>query len=144
MSFAGSIDSLMIGSGLAESLETCYSKNTVKHMLTGKVTARAIRGHFLVEVVLEETLIRPFLMINKNSSNTEVEGDDKAQNDRNNQNVIHDQVEIDEDAICGEQYDESILKNEGTLWAEEILNKNKLTLRSLAAEDDKRIKVRTE
>ena len=113
-------------------------------MLTGKVTARAIRGHFLVEVVLEETLIRPFLMINKNSSNTEVEGDDKAQNDRNNQNVIHDQVEIDEDAICGEQYVESILKNEGTLWAEEILNKNKLTLRSLAAEDDKRIKVRTE
>ena len=80
-SFAGSIASLMSGSGLAESLETCYDKNTIRHMLTGKTIARALRGHFLVVAVLEETLMRPFLMINKKSSNTEVEGNDKAQTD---------------------------------------------------------------
>ena len=135
MSFSGTITSLMSESGLAESLETCYGKNTVKHMLTGKAIARAFRGHFLVEAVLEETFMRPFLMMNRNSSNTEVEGNDKVQTDRNNQNVIHDQTEIDEDAICGEQYDESVLKNEDTSWTEEILNKNKTTLRSLTAEE---------
>ena len=36
--------------------------------------------------------------------------------DRNNQNVIYDQIEIEEDAICGAQYNESILENEGTSW----------------------------
>ena len=100
MSFPGSIGSLMSGSGLAESLEICYGKNTVKHMLIGKGIAR---------VLLEETLMPPFLIINKNSSNTEVEGNDKAQTDRNNQNVIYDH-------ICGEQYDEPILENEDTSW----------------------------
>ena len=118
MSFAGSIAFLMSGSGLAESLETCYGKNTIKHMLTGKAIARALRGHVLVEAVLVETLMRPFLMINKNSSDTEVEGNGKAQTDRN------DQTEIDKDEICGEQYDESISENEDTSWTEEILNKN--------------------
>ena len=51
MSFAGSIGSLMSGSGLAESLETCYGKNTVyvnmlyiKRILTGKAIARALHG----------------------------------------------------------------------------------------------------
>ena len=33
------------------------------------------------------------------------------------------------------QYDESILENEDTSWAEEILNKDKLMLRSLTAEE---------
>ena len=54
---------------------------------------------------------------------------------RNNQNVIYDQIEIDEDAICGEQYHESILENQDTSWSKEILNKNKTTLRSLTAEE---------
>ena len=40
-------------------------------------------------------------MINKNSSNTEVEGINKDQTDRNNQNVINDQIEIDREAIYG-------------------------------------------
>ena len=103
-------------------------------MLTEKAIAIALCGQFLVETVLEETLMRPFLMINKNSSNIEVEDNDKAQTDRNNQNATYDQIEIDEDAICGEQYSKSILENEDTSWAEEILNKNKTTLRSLTAE----------
>ena len=103
-------------------------------MLTGKTIARALRGHFLVQVVLDETLMRLFLNINKSSSNTEVEGSQKTQTDRNNQTVRYDQIEIVEDAICGEQYDESILENEDTSWLEEILNKNKTTLRSLIAD----------
>ena len=82
MSYAGSIGSLMSGSGLAESLETCYDKNTITHLLKGKVIARTLCGQLLVEIVLKETLMRQFLMINKNLSNTEVEGNSKAQTDR--------------------------------------------------------------
>ena len=41
-------------------------------------------------------------MINKNSSNTEAEGINKDQTDRNNQNVINDQIEIDREAIYGD------------------------------------------
>ena len=104
MSFAGTITSLMKESGLAELLETCYGKNTVKHMLNGKAIAIALRGYFLVEAVLEETFMRPFLMINTNSSNTEFEGNAKVQTDRSNQTVTYNKIEIDEDAICGEQY----------------------------------------
>ena len=101
MSIAGTFTSLICKSGLAESLET-YGKNTVKHMLIGIAIARALRGHFLVEAVLQETSLRPFVMINTNSRNTEVEGNDKFQTDRNNLNVIYDQIEIDEDAVCGD------------------------------------------
>ena len=43
-------------------------------------------------------------MINKNSNNSELEGKGKPQTDGNNQNVIYDQTEIFEAAICGEQY----------------------------------------
>ena len=43
-------------------------------------------------------------MINKNSNNSELKGKDKAQTDGNNQNVIYDQTEISEAAICGEKY----------------------------------------
>ena len=57
ISFAGSIGYLIRRSGLVESLETYYGKYTVKHMLTGKAIARALQGHFLVEAVLEETLM---------------------------------------------------------------------------------------
>lgn len=48
-SFVGSTGSLTNGSGLAEALETCYGKNSVKHMLTRKAVAGALRRHFLVE-----------------------------------------------------------------------------------------------
>ena len=44
MSFLGSIDHLMAGSGLQELLETVYAGNGVKHMLSGKAVSRAIRG----------------------------------------------------------------------------------------------------
>ena len=93
ISFAGTITSLMSKSGLAESFET-YGKNTVKHMLTGnsKSTSWAL------------------------SCWDSFRRNGKVQMDRNNQNVIYDQIEIEEDAICGAQYNESILENEGTSW----------------------------
>ena len=122
MSFAGTITSLMKESGLAELLETCYGENTVKHMLNGKAIARALRGYFLVEAVLEETFMRPFLMINTNSSNTEADGNAKVQTDRSKQTVTYNKIEIDEDAICREQYDKFILGNKDASWAEEVLN----------------------
>ena len=74
-------------------------------------------------------------MINKNSSNTEVEGINKDQTDRNNQNVINDQIEIDREAIYGDVVWRVYFRNEDTSWAEEILNKDKLMLRSLTAEE---------
>lgn len=52
ISFAGSIGSLMDGSGIESMLQTVYGENTVKHMLGGKAIARALRGHNLVEVHL--------------------------------------------------------------------------------------------
>ena len=87
ISFAGTITSLMKDSGVAELLETCYGKNIVKHMVTRKAIARALRGPFLVEAVLEETFMRSFLMMHTNSSSTELEGNDKNQAYRKNQNI---------------------------------------------------------
>ena len=52
MSFLGSIGHLMAGSGLQDVLESFYASDTVVHMLSGKAIARAIRGHFMVDAVL--------------------------------------------------------------------------------------------
>lgn len=57
MSFLGCIGHLMAGSGLEELLGRVYAENAVKHMLTGKAVARAIRGHLLVDAALNTMLI---------------------------------------------------------------------------------------
>ena len=46
MSFAGSADSLMSGSGLDTALETSYGPNSMKHMLSGKTIAMFLRAIF--------------------------------------------------------------------------------------------------
>ena len=46
----------MQGSGFAEILETVYASSAVVHMLNGKAVARALRGHFLVDNVLNALL----------------------------------------------------------------------------------------
>lgn len=56
MSFLGSIGHLMAGSGLQEALEIVFAPNAVTHMLTGKSVERAIRGHFLIDTVLNAIL----------------------------------------------------------------------------------------
>lgn len=57
MSFLGCIGHLMAGSGLEELLGRVYAENAVKHMLTGKAVARAVRGHLLVDGALNTMLI---------------------------------------------------------------------------------------
>lgn len=60
MSFLGCVGHIMAGSGLEEILQIFYACNAVKHMLTGKAFARAVRGHFIVyaslcTIIAEET-----------------------------------------------------------------------------------------
>ena len=57
MSFLGSIGHLMTGSGLQELFELVCAENTVKHMLSGKAIARAIRAHFLVDAAVNAILL---------------------------------------------------------------------------------------
>ncbi|KAK7111484.1 hypothetical protein V1264_011106 [Littorina saxatilis] len=52
MSFLGCIGRLMSGSGLQQLLEVAFAPNAVLHMLSGKAVARGVRGHFLVDSVL--------------------------------------------------------------------------------------------
>ncbi|GFS09519.1 hypothetical protein ElyMa_004784300 [Elysia marginata] len=56
MSYLGTIGHLMTGSGLRELLEMVYAPDAVVHMLSGKAVARAVRGHLLVDSVLNALL----------------------------------------------------------------------------------------
>lgn len=51
------VHELMAGSGLEDLLGKVYANNDVKHMLSGKAIARAIRGHFLVDAALNTMLV---------------------------------------------------------------------------------------
>ena len=46
----------MAESGLAQVLEVVYAENAVKHILSGKAIARAIRGNFIVHAALNTIL----------------------------------------------------------------------------------------
>ena len=50
MSLLGANGTIMDGSGLKEMLAQVYAERSVNQMLSGKVVARAVRGHFLVDV----------------------------------------------------------------------------------------------
>ena len=69
MSFLGSIDHIMAGSGLVESLQCCYGPVSINHMMTGKAVARAIRAHFLAESSLFSLMMES--LINLSSEETE-------------------------------------------------------------------------
>ena len=58
-----SIRKMMKESGLEESLETVYGENVVQNMMSGKsvISTRALRGHFLVEATLMNSLIFNFI-----------------------------------------------------------------------------------
>ena len=58
MSFLGSIDRLMAGSGLHEVLETVYALNAVNHMLSGKAVSRAVFWFMMVENALHILLMK--------------------------------------------------------------------------------------
>ena len=57
MSFLGCIGRLMAGSGLKQVLEVAFAQNSVIHMLSGKSVSRAVRGHFLVDAVLNALVL---------------------------------------------------------------------------------------
>lgn len=61
MSFIGSIGSLMKKSGLEESMEQIYAKNTVPHIISGKAISRALRANFIVESALVCKLMSPLI-----------------------------------------------------------------------------------
>ena len=52
MSFAGSLDFIMDGSGIESVFKTVYGEDAVKHMLGGKAIAKALRPHILLESAL--------------------------------------------------------------------------------------------
>ena len=58
MSFLGCTGRLAAGSGLLQLLEVVFAQNSVTHMLTGKAIARAVRGHFLADAILNAELYR--------------------------------------------------------------------------------------
>ena len=58
MSFLVCTRRLAAGSGLQQLLEVVFAQNSVTHMLTGRAIARAVRGHFLADAVLNAELYR--------------------------------------------------------------------------------------
>ena len=57
MSFAGSLGSIMSGSGISDALKTVYGKVVVNNILSGKAIARSLRAHFMLESVLTNKLM---------------------------------------------------------------------------------------
>ncbi|GFY64055.1 hypothetical protein TNIN_144821 [Trichonephila inaurata madagascariensis] len=60
MSYMGSIGYIMTGSGIKEVLSTIYAENTIGHINTlatsGRVYARAVRGHTLLQQALSKLI----------------------------------------------------------------------------------------
>ena len=56
MSFLVCTGRLAAGSGLQRLLEVVFAQNSVTYMLTGKAIARAVRGDFLADAVLNAEL----------------------------------------------------------------------------------------
>jgi len=79
MSFMGSIGSMMKGSGLEEALGTVYGQNACSYPYGfRKAVSRALRGHFLVEAALFNTLMLAVLPRQEDDVQMEhSEGEDK-------------------------------------------------------------------
>ena len=60
MSFLGSIEKVMEGSGLRSDLETVYSPGTVGHIFTGKAYSRAVGGHILCASAVQSITLEEF------------------------------------------------------------------------------------
>lgn len=72
MSFLGCIGNIMAGSGLEDVLELAYAKSAIRHMLSGKAVARAIRGHFLVDAAFNNLLVRDAFSLPADIATTEM------------------------------------------------------------------------
>lgn len=58
MSFLGCIGYIMAGSGLKEVLSLIYAPVSVEKMLSGHAYSRAIRGHLLTQLALEQIILQ--------------------------------------------------------------------------------------
>ncbi|KYN08838.1 hypothetical protein ALC57_19059 [Trachymyrmex cornetzi] len=56
MSFLGAVGFIMEGSGLKEAFCEIYAENSPDKALTGHAYARAVRGHFLVQLALSQLI----------------------------------------------------------------------------------------
>jgi len=52
---------MMAGSGLSNVMECCYGVNVIKHIMSGKAGARAMRAHFLIESALTIVLLEDIM-----------------------------------------------------------------------------------
>ncbi len=57
MSFLGSIDHLMTGSGIKELFENIYAPKAVEQIMSGKAISRAVRVHLMLDAVLKGLLL---------------------------------------------------------------------------------------
>ena len=64
MNFMGAIGQVMRGSGLEDVLRVIYGPVTIEAVLSGKLYARAARGHFLEQRALNQLLLQCLFPLN--------------------------------------------------------------------------------
>ena len=99
MSFFVSIGKFMEGSGLTELFETVYGSATVKHIMTGKAYARALRAHFLTQSALE-TMLLHFI----SPTNLTDQFDVDLEDNEDNEYPLHECSECSEAEYSGEVF----------------------------------------
>ena len=86
MSFAGSLDFVMNGSGIETGFKTVYGEVIVKHMLDGKAIKKALRGHDLLECAL--TIKLQQMLFNDGKENTTIPYDITTAEDMEEREMI--------------------------------------------------------
>ena len=72
MSACGTVFKMMKGSGIEEALEEAFGPNAVTHMTSGKATARALRGLFLIDAALSTKLFTTLLPTGEFTTMTDI------------------------------------------------------------------------
>ena len=105
MSFMGSIGSIMAGSGLSEAMNTVYGADVVKHISSGKAIARSLRGNFLVESVLTNSLMQNLFSADVEDFNDEDEENLLVRDVDDNSKIIN-EAKIKVEPVTIEDIDE--------------------------------------
>ncbi|KAK4886719.1 hypothetical protein RN001_002990 [Aquatica leii] len=58
MSYMGSIEYIMGGSGLENMWSLVYAKASISHMMTGHAYSRSVRAHFLTQLAIRVMLMQ--------------------------------------------------------------------------------------
>lgn len=83
MSFLGCIGHIKAGSGLQDVLEQLYASNAVRCMFSEKAVERAIRGHYLVDAILNAMLVSTSFHIDLSTINQSQELESSEQTSSN-------------------------------------------------------------